>query len=156
MFPLARTADVIVMECDDELLVYDLIRHRAHRLNATAAAVWRASDGRHSVNDIATQLAGSADGPTAADIVQFALQRLQRAQLMAGEPVNAQAELRLTRRELVRRVAAAGLTTIALPVVATLVAPTALSAQGSGGGTGAPCTTNSQCLSNLCVLGKCV
>ncbi len=37
--PRARTSGLVVKVLGDEVLVYDLARHRAHRLNHAAAAV---------------------------------------------------------------------------------------------------------------------
>lgn len=47
--PAARTRDVVVRTVGDEVLVYDLARHRAHSLNPVATAVWRAWDGARDV-----------------------------------------------------------------------------------------------------------
>ncbi|MCV4613842.1 PqqD family protein, partial [Escherichia coli] len=52
-FPKARTGGLVTQDFDKELLVYDLQTDRAHCLNETAAAVWRACDGTKSVNEIA-------------------------------------------------------------------------------------------------------
>ena len=41
MKPRARTEGLVVTELPDELLVYDLERHRAHCLNPTAALVFK-------------------------------------------------------------------------------------------------------------------
>jgi Coenzyme PQQ synthesis protein D (PqqD) len=51
--PVARTRGLVVKALQDEVLVYDLERHQAHRLNGLAAAVWRACDGTHEVTTIA-------------------------------------------------------------------------------------------------------
>ena len=56
MKPHARKEGLVVKELPDELLVYDLERHRAHCLNPTAALVWKHSDGQTSVEEIATLL----------------------------------------------------------------------------------------------------
>jgi coenzyme PQQ synthesis protein D (PqqD) len=57
--PLARSDGLIVQELDGELLVYDLERHRAHRLSETAAFVWRRCEGEHMarIRSTATTLA---------------------------------------------------------------------------------------------------
>ncbi len=44
--PLARSAGLIVEELDGGLLIYDGTSNLAHALDAEAAAVWRACDGR--------------------------------------------------------------------------------------------------------------
>src|SRR2546423_15689116 len=46
--PRARDARLVIQELPDELLVYDLERHRAHSLNRTAALVWRHCDWKKS------------------------------------------------------------------------------------------------------------
>jgi hypothetical protein len=51
--PAARTDKLIVEEVDDEVLVYDTERDRAHCLTPLAAAVWCACDGTRTVEDIA-------------------------------------------------------------------------------------------------------
>jgi len=55
--PKARTADLIVKELPEEVLIYDLKRDRAHCLNLTAAAVWKYCDGQTSPAEIARRLA---------------------------------------------------------------------------------------------------
>ena len=59
--PLARREAIITKEVDDELLVYDRERDRAHCLNETAAAIWQLCDGRTSVSEISEQLAVSSE-----------------------------------------------------------------------------------------------
>src|SRR5581483_4404541 len=51
--PVRRELGVLFEPMDDELLVYDSERSRAHSLNSTAALVWRACDGRRDVNGLA-------------------------------------------------------------------------------------------------------
>jgi len=43
--PQARSEDLVIQDIGDEVLVYDLTRHKAHCLNRTAALVWRKCDG---------------------------------------------------------------------------------------------------------------
>lgn len=52
MKPLKRN-NLIIHEIDDEILLYDPDQDRTHRLNASAALVWRACDGARTVEDIA-------------------------------------------------------------------------------------------------------
>lgn len=79
--PLARTSGVVVKAVGDEVLVYDLSRHRAHSLNGVAAAVWRACDGTRDATGIAAGVR-AAGGPAIDEpVVQYALAALQRAHL---------------------------------------------------------------------------
>jgi hypothetical protein len=43
---LRRRSGLEWVDVDDELVVHDLARGQLHRLNPTAATVWRACDGR--------------------------------------------------------------------------------------------------------------
>ena len=61
MKPRTRTEGLIVRELPDELLVYDLERHRAHCLNPTAALVFKHCNGRRSVAQIARILRRELD-----------------------------------------------------------------------------------------------
>src|SRR6266849_5376674 len=58
--PKARKDKLIIKELDDETLVYDLDRDKAHCLNTTAARVWKHCDGTTTVGEIAASLSGGA------------------------------------------------------------------------------------------------
>jgi len=126
--PRARDSGLLVRKLEDEVLVYDLTRHRAHCLNAVAGRVFGLCDGETSVAGIAA----AADLPEAA--VWLGLRRLGAASLLEERaPVSA-----VARRDALRRLARAGLM---LPVVASIQAPTAAQA--------ATCTANAPgCRSN--------
>ncbi len=53
----ARSEAVLAEALDPELVLFDLDRRDLHRLNASAAAVWRSLDGRSTVTDLAASLA---------------------------------------------------------------------------------------------------
>lgn len=42
---------------ENELILLDVASHRVHHLNPTASVIWQRCDGRHSVAEIATELA---------------------------------------------------------------------------------------------------
>jgi hypothetical protein len=96
--PEARTSGVVVKAVGDEVLVYDLARHRAHSLNPVAAAVWRACDGTRDVAALVTAAAAATGQPVSADAVRFTLLELGRARLLTA-PVEPSG---VTRRELMR------------------------------------------------------
>lgn len=52
-----REEDLLIRELGEELLIYDLRRHRAYCLNQTAAFIWRLADGRTSVREMARRSA---------------------------------------------------------------------------------------------------
>jgi hypothetical protein len=158
-FPKARTAKLVVQKFNDELLVYDRQRHEAHCLNQTAALIWKQCDGRTSVAEISRRLKEDSGAETNIDeqIVWYGLEQLERDNLL--EP-GLDASLRvlptvsgLNRRQMMR---ALGLTAaIALPLVTSMVAPTAAQAATCTPANGV-CTASAQCCSGICNQGSCL
>jgi hypothetical protein len=145
--PKARAEGLLVRELSDEVLVYDLESHRAMCLNRTAALVWKLCDGRLTIEAIACAVAGELKQTVSVEVVWLALDQLGRGGLLR-ERVKRPAEFAgMSRREVVRKIglAAAG----ALPVVASIVAPTAAQA-ASCRPSGASCTDSAQCCSGVC------
>ena len=56
MFPETARDEVLIEALGDELVVYDLVRHRAHCLNKSAALVWRHCDGKTTIAELAKLL----------------------------------------------------------------------------------------------------
>jgi hypothetical protein len=136
----ARRAELVVEELDGELLVYDLRTDAAHSLDVRAAAIWRACDGGASIAEIA-----AATG-TAPEIVEHTLSDLSDRALLEGRG-------QISRRDAVRRMAlTAGAAAVAVPVVRSIVAPTAAQAQTCLPD-GAPCTSDGQCCGGNCDTG---
>jgi hypothetical protein len=140
--PLARTSDIVVTDAGSDTLVYDLRTHRAHSLDDYSTRVWRLCDGSRDVRAIAAALADSPalDPALAESVVEFTLDRLEAVALLETRPA---AGDRLSRRELLRRGAAVGLT-LAVPAVLSVAAPSTLLSQASGC-KGAVCLTDAQC-----------
>jgi hypothetical protein len=129
MTPRARQDGLLSETVENELVVYDIERHKAHRLNRTAALVWRHANGERSVADMAALLQQEL-GPVAdEDLVWCTLDRLSAAHLMA-EPGRRPVETaRASRRQFVRKVGLVGTLTLLLPAVTSIVAPTPAEAQ---------------------------
>lgn len=123
--PRGRRERLILRDLPEELLVYDLDRHRATCLNRTASVVFRLCDGTRSVTDIARAAKREIGVPADEALVRLAIDRLRRAHLL--EP-GSTAPDPLTRREWVRRVGRLGLAASLVPVVTSIVAPTAAQA----------------------------
>lgn len=141
-------------EVADEVLVYDLRRHRAVCLNRTAARVWRACDGRTSVEEMARAFAeeSGADGALAEEAVRQTLERLGRDHLLSERVPARPRAARMSRRELMRAAGAAA--AASLPLVVSIVAPTAAQA-ASCFPTGAACTSSFECCSGVCSGNAC-
>ena len=113
------TPHLLVEEVNDETLVYDLERHRAHCLNATSAFLLRSADGTRSPAALAALAEAEFGAPASLEVVNLGLERLRRAGLLAWDeaPVPAQGP---DRRQVLKRLATFGLL---LPTVFTLVSP---------------------------------
>lgn len=144
--PRARTAGLVVRELPDEVLVYDLERHAAVCLNRTAALVWGRCDGRTSVRELSRALRSELRSKGAEELVWLALEQLGRGRLLEEKVTRPAALAGMSRRELVRRL---GLAAASLPLVTSILAPTAAQA-ASCKESGASCAAPAECCSGLC------
>jgi hypothetical protein len=129
MTPVARRDSLLTQEVGSELIVYDQTRHRVHRLNETAATVWRHCDGNTDVAGIAGHLQASE---SAEDVVWLALEKLGKANLLEVRVEAPSAVRDQSRRDWMRRAALAGGAVLLLPVVASMSAPTPAMADSNG------------------------
>lgn len=145
-FPSARKSGLVVQEVPDEVLIYDLESNKAHCLNKTAAAVWHACNGSNSVDDITAVLEQATGSKVTDEMVWLALDQLSENNLLEAEvKANFNGQ---TRREVLKKIGLASV--IALPIVASLVAPKSALASASCG-----CTASSQCAGRGCVSAIC-
>jgi hypothetical protein len=145
--PCVRADGLVVQALPDEVLVYDLERHKAHCLNHTAALVWKSCDGQTSVTEIAGLLEREIHTPVPEEVVWLAVQQLGKARLLAEQPHAPRGGAKVSRREVMRRLGWGAV--IALPLVTSIVAPTAVEA-ASCLSTGAICSGSAQCCSGVC------
>jgi len=143
--PRARRDDLVVQELADEVLVYDLKRHKAHCLNRTAAMVWERCDGRRSAGEIARVLGQKLGTPVDEKFVGLALRQLGERRLLEGTNPAPAGLASHSRRDLFRKAAAAG---VLIPLVTSIMVPEA-SAQATCRDKGGACTTNAQCCPGL-------
>ena len=115
-WPRARTEGLVVKTLRDEVLVYQLARHRAHSLNRVAAAVWRQWDGTCPPGQIAARLRDTEALPRSDETVRYALARLARAGLLEASV----ADEGLSRREWATRSVTPVLTRLRTTVVKQL------------------------------------
>ena len=151
--PKMRKQGLIIDELPDEVLVYDLDRHKAHCLNRSAALVWRRCDGKTPPAEIARRVQLELDRPFNEDLVWLALGQLNKINLLAESIVPPPPLTGISRRQMVQALGIAA--AIAAPVVTSIVSPTAVQASTCipSGGT---CTTSVQCCSKDCKTnGKC-
>jgi hypothetical protein len=134
------------------MLVYDLDRDRAHCLNETAAFVWQRCDGRKSTREIAQALGKKINVPVDEQIVWLAIEQLDRNHLLAVSPPRPSAMGSMNRREVIRALGVSA--AVAIPVVASIVAPTPAQA-ATCLPDGSSCSTGPQCCSGFCNTGTC-
>lgn len=141
MNPVTRTSGFVLREIGDEVVVYDPVSHRAHCLNRTAAAVFRAWDGTRAVAAVAARLTAELGAPVPVSLVEEALDQLRDAGLLdPSGSVPAPAHVSPSRREVVRRAAQGA--AIMASVVTSLVVPAPAEAAASACVPAASCTGN--------------
>ncbi len=144
--PKARTKGLIVEEAGSELLVYDRNNDHVHSLNGPAARIWRLCTGRRTVEQIASELDIPLDPAERKLVVRDAITKFERLGLVdaaEGAPANP------SRRMWARRISIGVAAGVALPLVTSIIAPTSAYA-ASKLGTGATCSTSTQCASGCC------
>jgi hypothetical protein len=146
--PRMRHEGLRIDELPDEVLVYDLDRHKAHCLNHTAALVWKLCDGRTPPRVIARRLQSELDRPFSEELVWLALRQLNKIHLLE-ESVGVPAQLAgMSRREMVRTMGIAA--AVGVPLITSIVSPTAVQAVTCFPG-GHACSTDVQCCSHNCL-----
>jgi hypothetical protein len=136
--PFARTTDIVIQTSGKELLIYDLIKHKAFNLNETSAIVYQACDGKTSFSQLMSKTKFSEE------IIFLALDELRKENLIEANSSYTSPFAGMTRREVIRKVGFASM--IALPVISSLIAPTAAHAQSAATSCGTSCTHNSDCV----------
>ncbi len=168
MRPVASRDGLLVRELGEEVVVYDLERHEAHCLNRTAGLVFRYSDGRRTVAEIAARLQSELKLAADESVVWLALDRLDEAGLLVHNPGRPCEPGGWSRRGAMLRMGS-GLAVL-LPVVTSILVPTPAEAGAScvpagacGTNSGAPCYRTSgsfcgqgcTCQGSTCTSGCC-
>ncbi len=89
MARLRKMNHLIQHDMDDEVLVYDPVVDRTHRLNVSATRIWELCDGTRSLEDIARVLTEQfeVEFETALQDARAVLEQLKEEQLLTGLPV---------------------------------------------------------------------
>jgi hypothetical protein len=151
--PVARKTDLLVQELPHETLVYDLKSDQAHCLNETTAFVWKRCDGRNTAQDIAQLLGDKVNSSLDEKLIWLALDQLVDIDLLDPRMVMPPEPAGISRRHIVRTLGLAAV--VALPLVTSIIVPTAAQASTCKGG-GQPCASAAQCCSGLCNSNTCV
>jgi peptide-methionine (S)-S-oxide reductase len=121
--PKARRDRLFVQDVGNEIVIYDQETRKAHRLNQTAALVWRACDGQKHVADITSAVRSELGAAADENLVRIALGRLDAVRLLETGIGVSSDEVAAGRRAFLQKGAAAGAVSLLLPVVATLPRP---------------------------------
>lgn len=127
--PVSKNENVGVQEVNNEVLIYDFDSNKAYCLNETSAIIWQMCDGKNSLSDIARELGKKLDAPADEGLVWLALEQLRKENLIKNEVPEPEAFIGLSRREAIKKVGLASM--IALPVISSIIAPTATHAQSN-------------------------
>ena len=148
--PRARTNRLVTRDLGDELLVYDLERHKAYCLNRVAMQVFRHCDGETTVQDMALRIGNALGLSVDEQAIRLGLLRLEKAHLL-DDTVGL--TLHSSRREMLRTLGRAAVAVV--PLVTAITVPTSAQAATGCKTSGVACTTNSECCSNDChVVGE--
>jgi len=120
--PRERTHRLVIQDVEQEMLVYDLDTNKAVCLNPTAKFVWRKCDGKTSVLEISKLLDKELSTKATQEVVKLALNELQKANLLDEDSFFIDGEPSVSRRDLIKNY---GMPMAALPIVMSLVAPSA-------------------------------
>jgi hypothetical protein len=144
--PRARTNRLVTRNLDDELLVYDLDRHKAYCLNRIAMQVFQHCDGETTIPDMARRIGDAVDMPVNEDVIQLSLARLEKAHLLDG---SVGAAVLSSRRDMFRTLGRAAVAV--LPLVTALSVPTSAQAASpcvgdcTNASINTPCGTGCRC-----------
>ncbi len=145
MPPRAREEGIVIHEIEDELLIYDLDRHKAHCMNRVAALIWRRCDGSTTPLAIAERIGAESGVECTEEVVLFGLERLSKAHLLSEGVLDTGRGI--SRRDLIRRFGIGA--ALALPAITSLIAPEAASA-ATCGVEGDTCFRSSTCCGRCC------
>ena len=163
--PLARVKDIIIQEIDNECLVYDLQTNKALCLNSVSADIWKYCDGISTVQEVAEIIGRQMNIKLDEDFIWLTINDLEKKGLLENKVLKPAEFENISRREVLLKYA---LPTLVLPLVGSIVAPTAVNAAsvacptippGCTGGipggipTGCPCTLDCSNCTGACNLG---
>lgn len=149
--PIARTSDIVVQDVGIEILIYDLRTHKAYSLNETSSIVYQACDGETTFEQLRVK------NKFTDEIIFLAIDELRKENLIENGEEYGFSFAGISRREAIRKAALASM--IALPLISSLIVPTAAAAQSicgtagqtcSGSGAGGTCCSPLVCVSDVC------
>ncbi|MBX7171609.1 MAG: PqqD family protein [Pyrinomonadaceae bacterium] len=148
--PVSRKSNIVVQELENEILIYDLSINKALCLNQTAALVYQLCDGTRTVSEISRLMSKKLKTIVSEELVLLALSDLKKNNLLESSKETPDFLLNISRREVAKKVGLASL--VALPVIASVVAPSSIMAQSTGLALNSPCNAPGQCQTGNCTI----
>lgn len=124
MKPVSRKQNIVVQEIEKKLLVYDLRTNQAYCLNETSAMIFQLCDGTKSVAEISHTMSKNLKTPVLEDRIWLALDSFKKEKLLEENQRFSIDFYGLTRRQVIKKIGLASM--IALPIVSSVVAPSAV------------------------------
>ncbi len=154
LIPVARKEDLVIQELQDEILVFDIKTSKAHCLNQTASRVWKYCDGKNTISDINELFKIRTGANVPENLIWLAIDQLNERELLE-EKIETEFAGQ-NRREILKKIGLA--TVIALPIVASITAPTAALAVACSGvvtsclgcDNGTPCDVDGDMTIGMC------
>jgi hypothetical protein len=143
----ARKERLLVHPVEDEVLVYDLSRHKAHCLNQAAATVWKHCDGKRSVAQLAQIVGRELDTLFDEQMVWLAIGQLDQARLLEERVMPRLGSPKISRRDVIKKVGLAA--AVSVPLISSIISPTPAQA-ATCVAKGLACTSSLQCCSKVC------
>lgn len=129
----AQTDQIFVEDLGDECVIYQSGTKKAHSLNPTATWIWRHCDGTTDVDQMVLKFQQEFACEDAANLVASGIRQLEAANLLItaedGTPDSSPAVYSgpvMTRRSMV------GVSSALMPVIASILVPTAAAAKSKG------------------------
>jgi hypothetical protein len=131
--PSSRNENLVTQEIGQEILIYDLTTHKVYGLNETAAIVYRACDGKTTFDELKQKHKWTDE------IIFLALERFKEIGLFPENQFPDSPFTGMKRRDLIRKVGLASM--VMLPVISSIVAPSAAMAASGGAALFGACPT---------------
>lgn len=126
-YPNSRKANIVVQEFENEVLIYDLNINKALCLNQTSALVYQLSDGTRTVSEISELMSKKLKTLVSEDLVWLSIDGLKKDNLLENADEVPLHFAGLSRREVIKKIGLGSI--IALPVIASVIAPSSVLAQ---------------------------
>lgn len=128
--PLSRSDNLVTQDSGKEVLIYDLQINKAFCLNEMSSIVWKECNGKNTVADISKILSRKLKENVSEDLVWIAVHQFKKDNLLIENNEFITPFDGLNRREIIKKIGFASIA--ALPVISSIIAPTAIHAQSGG------------------------